>query len=125
MSCTARGRAGGCDGWAPHQNQAGGGEATAELAGLPKETVRIHTTFLGGGFGRRLEPDFVAEAGRVSQAGGAPGKGIWARGDGVQHGFYRPATYNKFTGGLRAAGAPGGRSHRVLGPPLPLQVGPA
>src|SRR5437764_1203992 len=78
----------------------------------------------GGGFGRRLEPDFVAEAVRVSQAVGAPVKVIWSREDDVQHGFYRPATYNKFTAGLDAAGAPVAWSHRIVAPPILLKFGP-
>src|SRR5881275_397464 len=106
MNCTAFVRSDGCDVWAPTQNQGDAQRVAAEVTGLPKEKVRIHTTLSGGGFGRRLEPDFVSEAVRVSQAVGAPVKVIWTREDDVQHGFYRPATYNKFTAGLDAAGAP-------------------
>src|SRR5438132_7139844 len=54
MNCTAHARADGCDVWAPTQNQTRAQEVAAEAAGLPKEKVRIHTTLLGGGFGRRL-----------------------------------------------------------------------
>src|SRR6059058_2977174 len=66
MTCTAHVRSDGCDVWVPTQNQTRAQEVAAELTGLPKEQVRVHTTFLGGGFGRRLEPDFVSEAVRVS-----------------------------------------------------------
>src|SRR5881398_3587036 len=59
MTCTAHVRADGCDVWVPTQNQTRAQEVAAELTGVPNEKVRIHTTFLGGGFGRRLEPDFV------------------------------------------------------------------
>ena len=124
MNCTAHVRANGCDVWAPTQNQTRAQEVAAELTGLSKDRVRVHTTFLGGGFGRRLEPDFVAEAVRVSQAVGAPVKVIWSREDDVQHGFYRPATYNKFTVGLDAAGAPVAWSHRIVAPPILLKFGP-
>jgi len=124
MNCTAHVRANGCDVWAPTQNQTRAQEVAAELTGLSKDRVRVHTTFLGGGFGRRLEPDFVAEAVRVSQAVGAPVKVIWSREDDVQHGFYRPATYNKFTAGLDAAGAPVAWSHRIVAPPILLKFGP-
>src|SRR5205807_5104302 len=61
-NCTAHVRADGCEVWAPTQNQTRAQELAAELAGLPKEKVTVHTTFLGGGFGRRLEPAFVSEA---------------------------------------------------------------
>src|SRR2546425_5654887 len=124
MNCTAHVRADGCDVWAPTQNQTRAREATAELAGLPKETVRIHTTFLGGGFGRRLERDFVSEAVRVSQAVGAPVKVIWTREDDVRHGFYRPASHNRFAAGLDGAGNPIAWSHRVVAPPILLKFGP-
>src|SRR5947208_909765 len=69
MNCTAFVRSDGCDVWAPTQNQGDAQRVAAEVTGLPKEKVRIHTTLSGGGFGRRLEPDFVSEAVRVSHNG--------------------------------------------------------
>src|SRR5881296_3168163 len=126
MNCTAHVRSdgGGCDVWAPTQNQTRAQEVAAELAGLPKEKVRIHTTFLGGGFGRRLEPDFGSEAVRVSKAVGAPVKVIGTREDDTQHGFYRPASYNRFAAGLDAAANPVAWTHRVVGTPIRLKFGP-
>jgi len=124
MNCTAHVRAEGCDVWAPTQNQTRAQEVAAELTGLPKEQVRIHTTFLGGGFGRRLEPDFVSEAVRLSKAVGAPVKVIWSREDDVRHGFYRPATYNRFAAGLDATGSPVAWTHRIVAPPILLKFGP-
>ena len=124
MTCSARVTADGCDVWAPTQNQTRAQEVAAELTGLPKEQVRVHTTFLGGGFGRRLEPDFVSEAVRVSKAAGAPVKVIWSREDDVQHGFYRPATYNRFAAALDAAGTPIAWTHRIVAPPILLKFGP-
>src|SRR5256714_327020 len=124
MTCTAHVRSDGCDVWVPTQNQTRAQEVAAELTGLPKEQVRVHTTFLGGGFGRRLEPDFVSEAVRVSKAAGAPVKVIWSREDDVQHGFYRPATYNTFAAGLDATGAPLAWTHRIVAPPILLKFGP-
>jgi len=124
MTCTAHVQTDGCDVWAPTQNQTRAQEVAAELVGLPKEKVRIHTTFLGGGFGRRLEPDFVSEAVRVSKAVGAPVKVIWTREDDTQHGFYRPASYNRFAAGLDAAGHPVAWTHRVVGTPIRIKFGP-
>src|SRR5436309_5564937 len=124
MTCTAHVRADGCDVWVPTQNQTRAQEVAAEITGLPKEQVRVHTTFLGGGFGRRLEPDFVSEAVRVSKAAGAPVKVIWSREDDVQHGFYRPATYNRFAAALDAAGNPVAWTHRIVAPPILLKFGP-
>src|SRR6184192_3079673 len=124
MTCTAHVRSDGCDVWVPTQNQTRAQEVAAELTALPKEQVRVHTTFLGGGFGRRLEPDFVSEAVRVSKAAGAPVKVIWSREDDVQHGFYRPATYNRFAAALDAAGNPVAWTHRIVAPPILLKFGP-
>src|SRR5438477_7888126 len=124
MTCTAHVRSDGCDVWVPTQNQTRAQEVAAELTGLPKEQVRVHTTFLGGGLGRRLEPDFVSEAVRVSKAAGAPVKVIWSREDDVQHGFYRPATYNRFAAALDAAGNPVAWTHRIVAPPILLKFGP-
>jgi len=124
MNCTAQVRPDGCDVWAPTQNQTRAQEVAADLSGLPKEKVRIHTTFLGGGFGRRLEPDFVSEAVRLSKAVGAPVKVIWSREDDVRHGFYRPATYNKFAARLDAASNPVAWTHRIVAPPILLKFGP-
>ncbi len=124
MTCTAHVRADGCDVWVPTQNQTRAQEVAAEITGLPKEQVRIHTTFLGGGFGRRLESDFVSEAVRVSKVARAPVKVIWSREDDVQHGFYRPATYNRFTAALDAGGTPVAWTHRIVAPPILLKFGP-
>src|SRR5437773_7716358 len=96
----------------------------AEITGLSSEKVRIHTTFSGGGFGRRLEPDFVSEAVRVSKAVGAPVKVIWTREDDMRNGFYRPTTYNRFAAGLDGSGRPVAWTHRIAGTPLRLKFGP-
>jgi len=124
MNCTAHVRADGCDVWAPTQNQTRAQEVAAEAAGLPKEKVRIHTTLLGGGFGRRLESDFVVEAVRLSKAAGAPVKVIWSREDDTKHGFYRPATYNRMAAGLDAQNKPVAWTHHIVAPPILIKFGP-
>ncbi|HEV8382976.1 MAG TPA: xanthine dehydrogenase family protein molybdopterin-binding subunit [Gemmatimonadales bacterium] len=124
MNCTAHVRADGCDVWAPTQNQTRAQEVAAEAAGLPKEKVRIHTTLLGGGFGRRLESDFVVEAVRLSKAVNAPVKVIWSREDDTKHGFYRPATYNRLTAGLDGQNKPVAWTHHIVAPPILLKFGP-
>jgi isoquinoline 1-oxidoreductase beta subunit len=124
MNCTAHVRSDGVELWAPTQNQSDAQRVAAELTGLPPEKVRVHTTFSGGGFGRRLEPDFVSEAVRVSKAIGAPVKVIWTREDDMRNGFYRPTSYNRFVAGLDAAGRPIAWTHRIAGTPLRLKFGP-
>ena len=124
MNCTAHVRADGCDVWAPTQNQTRAQQVAAEAAGLPIDKVRIHTTLLGGGFGRRLESDFVAEAVRISRAVKAPIKVIWSREDDTKHGFYRPATYNRLVAGLDAQNKPLAWTHHIVAPPILLKYGP-
>src|SRR2546422_9617886 len=102
MNCTAHVRAGECDVWAPTQNQGDAQRVAAEVSGLPKEKVRIHTTPSGGGFGRRLEPDFVSEAVRVSQAAGVPVKVGGTREGDLRNGFYPPASYKPVSAGVDA-----------------------
>ena len=124
MNCTAHVRADGADIWAPTQNQEHAQKVAAQVTGLPVEQVRIHTMLSGGGFGRRLEPDFVSEAARVSKAVGAPVKVIWSREDDMRNGFYRPTSLNRFAAGLDAGGRLVAWTHRIAGTPLQLKFGP-
>jgi len=123
LNCTAHVRPDGCDVWVPTQAQTLAQQVAADLTGLPKESVRIHTTFLGGGFGRRFEPDVVSEAVRVSKAAGAPVKVIWSREDDVRHGFYRPASHHRLAAGIDSAGRPVAWTHRVVGPAIGHKFG--
>jgi isoquinoline 1-oxidoreductase beta subunit len=92
MSCTVWVQNDRADVWVPSQSQTMTGRAVAELTGLPEEQVFVHLTYLGGGFGRRGEADFVIQATRISQESGKPIKLIWSREEDTQHDFYRPAT---------------------------------
>src|SRR6185312_11981138 len=93
MNCTAHVRGGECDVWAPTQNQGDAQRVAAEVTGLPKEKVRIHTTLSGGGFGRRPEADLVSEGVCVSQGAGMTVKVIRNPEDDMRNGFYRPTSY--------------------------------
>lgn len=123
MNCTAHVTPDGCDVWVPTQSQSRTQAAAARLTGLPREKVRVHTTFVGGGFGRRSQTDFVADAVETSKAVGAPVKIIWSREDDIQHDFYRPATYNVLRAALDAQGMPVAWLHRIVGPSLLAQRG--
>jgi len=90
MNCTADVRADACDVYVGTQVQQMAQAAAAEAAGLKPEQVNVHTMLLGGGFGRRLEVDFVPAAVSASKAVGAPVKLIWTREDDMTHDFYRP-----------------------------------
>jgi isoquinoline 1-oxidoreductase subunit beta len=118
MNCTAHVRADGCEIWAPTQNQAGARLVGADLTGLPLEKVRVHTTLLGGGFGRRAEIDFVVEAVLLSKAVSAPVKVVWTREDDMQHDTYRPATVSLIRAGLDQQGMPIAWAHRIAGPSI-------
>jgi isoquinoline 1-oxidoreductase beta subunit len=76
----------------------------AQAAGLPPEQVRVHTTLLGGGFGRRLEVDFIPAAVEVSKAVGKPVQLIWTREDDMTHDAYRPPAHDQVAGGFDADG---------------------
>src|SRR5437870_5873040 len=84
--------------------------------GVKPEAITIHTTFLGGGFGRRLESDYVVEAVETSRAAGnAPVKVVWTREDDTQHSPYRPASYNLLSAALDSNGMPVAWRHRIVG----------
>jgi isoquinoline 1-oxidoreductase beta subunit len=78
----------------------------AKALGLPESAITIHTTFAGGGFGRRLEPDFAVQAARIAKAARVPVKMIWSREEDMRHDFYRPAAAVKLSAGVDAAGKP-------------------
>ena len=118
MNCTAHVRRDGCEVWVPTQAQTDTQATAARIAGLTPEQVLVHTTFLGGGFGRRSEMDFVVDAVELSKATGAPVKVIWTREDDIQHDFYRPATYNRLVGGIDRHGKLLAWQHQIVGPSI-------
>jgi isoquinoline 1-oxidoreductase beta subunit len=106
MNCTAEVGADFVEVWAPTQAQSDAVAAAAEAAGVGAERVRLHTTYLGGGFGRRLESDYVAEAVALAKIVGRPVQLLWSREEDMQHDFYRPAALVRAEGGLDASGRP-------------------
>jgi isoquinoline 1-oxidoreductase subunit beta len=104
MNCTADVRADGCDLYVGTQVQQGAQVTAATAAGLTPAQVRVHTTLLGGGFGRRLEVDFIPAAVQASKAVAAPVKLIWTREDDMGHDAYRPPAREELEGGLDAGG---------------------
>jgi isoquinoline 1-oxidoreductase beta subunit len=108
INCVADVRADGCEVWVGTQFQTGDRDAAAAESGLKPEQVTLHTTLLGGGFGRRAVPDnhFVREAVQISRAVRAPVKVIWTREDDTRGGYYRPRAYHSVRAALDAAGSP-------------------
>jgi isoquinoline 1-oxidoreductase beta subunit len=90
----------------PTQFQQGAQGAVAGALGLKPEDVTLQTTFLGGGFGRRLELDFIVQAAEISKAVNKPVKLLWTREDDMTHDFYRPVGVNQLKAGLDASGKP-------------------
>ena len=118
MNCTARVTADGCEVWAPTQGQELAQLAVTRTLGLPREKVKITRTLVGGGFGRRLLPDFVVQAVLVSKAVGRPVKVIWSREEDMQHDFYRPAVLHRITGGVDEYGRLKALAHRLVSPSI-------
>ena len=106
MNCTARIHAdGGIEVWAPTQVPGLVRDAAARVAGVKPDAVTVHVTYLGGGFGRRLEVDFAAQAVRVAQeTGGRPVQLSWSREEDFTHDFYRPAGAAWLRAGFDAQG---------------------
>jgi isoquinoline 1-oxidoreductase beta subunit len=106
-----------CEIWTGTQFQTGDRAAAAKVAGLKPEQVTLHTTLLGGGFGRRANPacDFVTEATEVAKAAKAPVKVVWTREDDIRGGWYRPMWYDHFAAGLDASGNPVAWTHTIVG----------
>ena len=90
----------------PAQFQQGTAGNVAAALGIKPEDVTVKTTFLGGGFGRRLEVDFAVQAAEISKAVGKPVKLLWTREDDTSHDFYRPMALHRMAAGLDASGNP-------------------
>jgi isoquinoline 1-oxidoreductase beta subunit len=105
MNCTAQVTDAGCEVWCGTQNPQAAQAAAAKALGIPPERVKVHVQYLGGGFGRRGEADFVSQAVAAAKTtNGKPVKLIWTREEDLQHDFYRPAAAIRFRGGLDASG---------------------
>src|SRR4029077_7646006 len=124
MNCTAHVRPDGVDIWAPTQFQTGAQGMGAGIGGVPPEKVTVHTTYLGGGFGRRFELDFIQEALETSKAVGTPVKVVWSREDDIQHDLYRPACVHRLRAGVDGGGTLGARTHRIVAPSIMARVFP-
>ncbi|MEZ4293434.1 MAG: xanthine dehydrogenase family protein molybdopterin-binding subunit [Polyangiaceae bacterium] len=126
MTCTAEVRADRCDLWVGTQFQESTQKLAAKLTGLPLSSVFVHSTYLGGGFGRRSEMDFVTDAVEIAkEMPGVPVKVIWTREDDMRHDFYRPSSYSLVRGGIDKSGTPVAWSQRIVSPSIMARVFPA
>ena len=117
LNCVVDLRDDSCEIWTGSQAQTWHRDAAARAAGLHPDKVKLHTTLLGGAFGRRGNPqsDFVVEAVHVAKAVGQPVKVIWTREDDMQGGWYRPMWYDRISGGLDENGNITGWQHTIVG----------
>jgi len=100
MNCTVQVTADGCEVWCGTQAPQDAQAAAATALGIPADRVTMHTMYLGGGFGRRGESDYVAQAATAAKAAGRPVKLIWSREEDIQHDYYRPAAAVRFRASL-------------------------
>ena len=118
MNCTASVKGSSCEVWVPTQNQGMSMDVTKEITGLNDEQIKINTTLLGGGFGRRGETDFVTQAVTISKSLSKPVKVTWMREEDMQHDFYRPACISRFQIGLSKEGLPIQWENQLAGPSI-------
>jgi isoquinoline 1-oxidoreductase beta subunit len=105
QNCTAApAKDGGVEIWAPTQNPGSGTDLVAKTLNLPRDKVTVHMRRTGGGFGRRLENDYMVEAATIALKANAPVKLLWMREDDVAHDYYRPGSFHKLRAAIDADG---------------------
>lgn len=125
QNCTVEFREDGCHVYVPTQVQQVAQAAAAQAAGLPPEKVFVHTTFLGGGFGRRLDVDFIPAAVECAKAAGKPVKLLWTREDDMTHDKYRPPARNTLTGSFDSGGKLNAVKIHLVAPSVTARWAPA
>ena len=117
LNCAVKISGDGCEIWTGTQMQTTDQASAAKILGLKPEQVKIHTQFLGGGFGRRANPraDFVSEAVEVAKAANMPVKTVWSREDDIKGGFYRPMFVHRASIALDKQGKPLAWQHTLVG----------
>ncbi|WP_375781241.1 xanthine dehydrogenase family protein molybdopterin-binding subunit [Bradyrhizobium sp. ma5] len=124
MNCTVHLRKDTCEIWVGTQVPTTTQSRVAALTGLPKDAVILHNQFLGGGFGRRLEPDGTLLAVKIAKHVDGPVKVIWSREEDIQHDIYRPYYYDRISAAVDISGNPVAWHHRVCGSSVVARFAP-
>jgi isoquinoline 1-oxidoreductase subunit beta len=114
MNTTAHVRAKEAEVWAPTQSPDWVQGTIAQVLGLKPDKVVVHTTLMGGGFGRRYMADFPAEVAQIAKVVGRPVQLVWTREDDMTHDFYRPASCHRMRGAVDANGRPAAWFHTLV-----------
>jgi isoquinoline 1-oxidoreductase beta subunit len=118
MNTTADFRGTSCELWSPTQAPNSVQEKVAEFLGIPKDSVKVNVTLIGGGFGRRLGWDYAIEAADVSKAiGGGPVQVLWTRADDMKHGYFQAASLHQMSAGFDAEGKLVSWTHKKVSTP--------
>ncbi|SAL51381.1 aldehyde oxidase [Caballeronia choica] len=124
VNCTVHVRADGCDIWVGTQVPTRAVDTAVKITGLPADKITVHNHLLGGGFGRRLETDFIAQALKIGKQVDAPVKVTFTREEDIQHDMYRPYYYDVIAAGLDANGKPIAWQHRIVGSSILARFAP-
>lgn len=124
INCTVDLRADGCDLWVGTQVPALAQGAAAKVAGIPVEKVKVHNYYIGGGFGRRLEVDYVIQAVAFARLAKGPIKFIWTREEDIQHDMFRPYYVDRLAARLDDKGRPAAWFHRTTGSSIMSRFAP-
>jgi len=124
MNATVWFHAGGCEAWVPTQAPDLARQVVCDMADLPRDRVVVHSTYAGGGFGRRALTDYVAEAAAIALQVDYPVKLVWTREDDIRHGYFRQATQHEIRAALDATNQPVAWQHRLVAAGLSDQVLP-
>ena len=124
MNITAHMRGNECEIWAPTQAPDWVQRTAAGVLNLPAKNVLVHTTLMGGGFGRRAMADYPAEVAQIAKVVGKPVQLVWTREDDMTHDFYRPMACHRMMGAVDASGHPTAWSHTLASTPINVLFDP-
>ncbi len=124
MNCTASVKGDAVEVWSPTQFPDWAAQAISQVLKTDIKNVQVHVTLMGGGFGRRINPDFSVEAALVSKEVQQPVKVVWTREDDLRHDFYRPCSMHRVDASLGADRMPAAWRHRISTPSIDVTYGP-